>query len=488
MIISKKWLSALALATMTLMGGQAYADPISGKTAFEISKLMYTGWNVGNSLDAFKDGYSGLETETSWGNAKITKHMIDNVRNSGFRTLRIPVSWGQHTRAEGELKYKIDDAWLARVKEVVDYAIDNDMFVILNIHHDNGNRFSHPYFWPSNATKDQSVRYVTEIWTQVSEYFKDYDQRLIFETLNEPRLVDDNNEWWFWPVDNPNQNNVVEAIGVINEMNQAALNAIRNNGSEANKDRMVLVPGYDASPDGAMTNKFKLPTDQTPNRIGIEVHAYRPTELCLSGNRNQFDANKDKQEIRNVLTPLYSRYITQRIPVVIDETSISDKGQGDQTRFDWFEAFYGIAKELEMPCVLWDNGTTWQTYQIGLKEGWANPNENGECHGYMNRNTGEWNQPQMVAKIMEVLGEAPTVDIKEIESIDMTLVNNDGNLSISRGNSIIEMNRILLFNAKGQLILVDNNVESISVSSLPRGIYLVVVKTPEGVVKTKVAL
>lgn len=484
---TKKWMSALALATMALMGGQTNAAPISGMTAFEISKLMYTGWNVGNSLDASKDNYFGVDTEIAWGNPKITKNMIDNVSKSGFRTLRIPVSWGQHTKAEGNYRYKIDGAWLQRVKEVVDYAIDNDMFVILNIHHDNGDQWSHPYFWPSNAYKDQSIRYVTEIWTQVAEYFKDYDQRLIFETLNEPRLIGDKNEWWFWPVDNPNQNNVAEAIGVINAMNQAALDAIRNNGSDANKDRMVLMPGYDASPDGAVTNKFVLPTDQTPNRIGIEVHAYRPTELCLTGDRLYFE-EKDKDEIRNVLSPLYDRYIKQQIPVVIDETSISDKGQGDETRLKWFEAFYSIAKGFEMPCVLWDNGTTWATYQQGLKEGWADPYTNGECHGFMNRHTGNWNQPQMVAKIMEVLGDAPTAGIMNIELADMTLVNEAGNLSIVSGNTNVAMNRIMLFNANGQLVMMENNVESISVSSLKKGIYFMVVETPEGIFKAKVKL
>lgn len=484
---SKKLLSAIALTTMTFIGGHAYAGPINGKTAFEISQLMYTGWNVGNSMDAIKDGYFGVETETAWGNPKITKYMIDNVRNSGFRTLRIPVSWGQHTKQESNYQFKIDDAWMRRVKEIVDYAIDNDMFVILNIHHDNGDQWNHPYFWPSNDKKDQSIRYVTEIWTQVAEYFKDYDQRLIFETLNEPRLIGDKNEWWFWPVDNPSQSNVAEAIGVINAMNQAALDAIRNNGSEANRDRMVMMPGYDASPDGVMTNKFVMPSDQTPNRIGIEVHAYRPTELCLTGDRFYFE-EKDKQEIRNVLSPLYNRYITQQIPVIIDETSISDKGQGDETRLQWFEAFYSIAKEFKMPCVLWDNGTTWETYQLGLKEGWSDPNTNGECHGFMNRNSGNWNQPQMIAKIMEVLGEAPTTDIKDIELTELTLINNNGDLSIINRSSNVLMNRIMLFNTNGQLLLMKNNVESLSVSSLPKGIYLIVVETSEGIVKTKVVL
>lgn len=479
----KKWLSILTAASLAFSTQTISAGEVHGVSAMEISQLMYTGWNVGNSLDAYKDGYSGLDSETAWGNAKITKNMIDNVKNSGFRTLRIPVSWGQHTSNNGQYRYKIDDNWLRRVKEVVDYGIDNDMYVILNIHHDNGTQWNHPYFWPTNNTKDQSIQYVTEIWTQLAEYFKEYDQRLIFETLNEPRLVGDNYEWWFTPVDNPGQQQVVEAMGVINAMNQAAINAIRKNGHPNNTDRMIMIPGYDASPEGAVTNKFQMPNDPTKDRIGIEIHAYRPTELCLSGSRTQFN-DSDKQTIHNVLRPCYEKYVQNGIPVIIDETSIADKGQGDWTRMQWIEAFYGIAKEYKMPCVLWDNGTTWQTYQLGLKEGWSNKDENGECHGFMNRSTGQWNQPQMVQKIMEVMGEAPT-EIEDMIETNMSLSLTSNEVSVLKNGVAVTMKRVALFNAQGQTVTMANNVEVLSVATFPVGQYFVVIETAEGMFKEK---
>lgn len=93
-IFSKSWISAIAAAAFAMTTHTTLAATVQGKSAMEISQLMYTGWNVGNSLDAAKQGYTGVNTEIAWGNAKITKSMIDNVKNSGFRTLRIPVSWG----------------------------------------------------------------------------------------------------------------------------------------------------------------------------------------------------------------------------------------------------------------------------------------------------------------------------------------------------------------------------------------------------------
>lgn len=487
---TKKWIFAIATAACTMATHSAMAVTVHGKDAMTISQLMYTGWNVGNSLDASKQGYTGVDTELAWGNAKITKSMIDNVKNSGFRTLRIPVSWGQHTSNNGQYQYKIDDNWLERVKEVVDYGIDNDMFVILNIHHDNGSQWDHPYFWPTNNTQNQSIKYVTDIWTQLSEYFKEYDQKLIFETLNEPRLVGDQYEWWFTPVDNPGQQQVVEAMGVINAMNQAAIDAIRNNGHENNRDRMILIPGYDASPEGAVTSKFQMPNDPSQNRIGIEIHAYRPTELCLTGNRTSFQDN-DRQTIRDVLRPCYEKYVTRNIPVIIDETSIADKGQGDETRKQWIDAFYGIAKEYRMPCVLWDNGTTWETYQLGLKEGWSNPSQNGECHGFMNRSTGQWNHPQIVQKIMDVMGEPPVLTGFEgicAANSPLALTLSSDEISIQKDGAIADVNSVTLFDLQGMKVASAEKVGVLSIASLPAGLYFVIVESDEGLFKEKILI
>jgi aryl-phospho-beta-D-glucosidase BglC (GH1 family) len=181
---------------------------------------------LGNTLDATGGGNS-LSSETSWGNPKTTKAMIDAVKKQGFKTVRIPVSWGNHTTGTN---FTINADWLKRVKEVVDYCISNDMYVILNIHHDTSTK----YYYPSSTYKTQSVKFVKSIWTQVAKYFKDYDQHLIFETLNEPRLVGTSDEWSF-DVNYPNDN-ILDSINVINTLNQTAVDAIRAGGGKTATD------------------------------------------------------------------------------------------------------------------------------------------------------------------------------------------------------------------------------------------------------------
>ena len=116
------------------------ASEIKGNTATQLVDKIGTGWNLGNTLDATGNGNS-IYSETSWGNPTTTKAMIDAVKAQGFNTVRIPVSWGNHTSGDN---FTIDSEWLARVKEVVNYCIDNDMYVILNIHHDTSTQYYYP--------------------------------------------------------------------------------------------------------------------------------------------------------------------------------------------------------------------------------------------------------------------------------------------------------------------------------------------------------
>lgn len=298
-------------ALMTMCVTQvASAAEMNGNTATELVSFIGTGWNLGNTLDAIGGGNS-LSSETSWGNPKTTKAMIDAVKAQGFSAVRVPVSWGNHTTGDN---FTIDSKWLARVKEVVDYCIDNDMYVILNIHHDTSTQ----YYYPSSEYKEQSVKFVTSIWTQVAKYFKDYDQKLIFETLNEPRLAGTGDEWWF-DVNNPN-NAVRDSISAINALNQTAVDAIRAAGGK-NTDRCIMVPGYDASIDGCTTSTFKLPDDSTPNRLIVSVHAYTPYNFALNANGTAEFTNDLKNEVDYLYSTIKSHFIDKGVPAIIGETS-----------------------------------------------------------------------------------------------------------------------------------------------------------------------
>lgn len=382
MSTAKKTLSVIKAAIfaiaalMTMCVTQvASAAEMSGNTATELVSFIGTGWNLGNTLDATGGGNS-LYSETSWGNPKTTKAMIDAVKKQGFNTVRVPVSWGNHTTGNN---FTIDSKWLARVKEVVDYCIDNDMYVILNIHHDTSTQ----YYYPSSTYKTQSVKFVKSIWTQVAKYFKDYDQKLIFETLNEPRLVGTGDEWWF-NVNYPNDN-VRDSISVINTLNQTAVDAIRAAGGK-NTDRCIMVPGYGASIDGCTTSTFKLPNDSTPNRLIVSVHAYKPYNFAL--NKYGTSTFVDEYEIDNIFYNINSCFLDKGIPAIIGETSASNKNNTAE-RVKWAQYYMGKSAEYGVPCMLWDNNV------------FNNDNDRGECHGHLNRSTLGWYDKTFVDAVIK---------------------------------------------------------------------------------------
>ena len=386
--VSKRYLSfilSLLMAMTIFIGldlGDINAQALSGdtlKNAYTEAILedMGLGWNLGNSLDA--TGGSGLNTETSWSNPKTTQALIDKVKSLGFNTVRVPVSWGKHVSGSN---YTIDSAWLARVKEVVDYCYKNDMYVILNIHHDTKSSASASGagYYPRSSAYSSSEKFVTSVWSQAAEYFKDYDYHLIFETLNEPRLIGSSYEWWFnkWSI--PSE--VKDAIACINKLNQKAVDTIRNTGSN-NRGRLIMCPGYDASIDGATVSGFKLPTDISgnKNRIAVSVHAYSPYNFAMnidtSNGATSTYSSSIKEELKNLFSTLKSNFRDKGIPVVIGEFGSTDKNNTAE-RVKWATDYTALAKKNNIPCVLWDNNAfaVYNGNSIVL---------NSEYHGYINR-------------------------------------------------------------------------------------------------------
>ena len=149
----------------------------------ELVKEIHLGWNLGNTLDATIGEPTGNETpqdwETAWGNPATTKNMIDSVHMMGFNALRLPVTW--EGKFGGAPDYKIDEAWLARVREIADYAFENEMYVIINMHHEEWNM-------PTAENAAPAEEKLRALWGQIADYFADYNEKLIFECMNEPRL------------------------------------------------------------------------------------------------------------------------------------------------------------------------------------------------------------------------------------------------------------------------------------------------------------
>ena len=406
--VSKRYLSfilSLLMAMTIFIGldlGDINAQALSGDTLKNadteaILEDMGLGWNLGNSLDA--TGGSGLDTETSWSNPKTTQALIDKVKSLGFNTVRVPVSWGKHVSGDN---YTIDSAWLARVKEVVDYCYKNDMYVILNIHHDTKSSASASGagYYPRSSAYSSSEKFVTSVWSQVAEYFKDYDYHLIFETLNEPRLIGTGYEWWFnkWSI--PSE--VKDAIDCINKLNQKAVDTIRNTGSN-NRGRLIMCPGYDASIDGATVSGFKLPTDISgnKNRIAVSVHAYSPYNFAMnvgSGSTSTYTSSI-KSELRDLFSTLKSNFRDKGIPVVIGEFGSTDKNNTAE-RVKWATDYTALAKKNNIPCVLWDNNAfaVYNGNSIVL---------NSEYHGYINRKNNTVTSPakDVIEALMKPYGK-----------------------------------------------------------------------------------
>lgn len=326
--------------------------------ALAFAANLRTGWNLGNTLDAYADGQNlsdTTSTETYWGNPKTTKAMFEALKEAGFDSVRIPVSWHNHVTIEGK-KVTIDPAWISRVKEVVDMAIDSDLYAIINIHHDNMPDDHNYGYIPDYEHEEMTFTYVEGIWTEVSEYFKDYDNKLIFESLNEPRLTNDPAcEWWY----DKSSPHCKEAVDIINRLNQSFVDIVRASGGN-NKDRFLIVPGYCAAPDSINTDVFKVPTDSATDRIMIAMHAYVPYEFALkddfSANTFDPDSSASTSEINRVLDIAKRRYISKGIPVVLGEFGAREKNGNDDSRIKYYEYYVSKCGEIGVPCFVWDNG------------------------------------------------------------------------------------------------------------------------------------
>ena len=396
----KKTLAALLLALCLIVSAAAgLAEPpvqtegitipvIEDMKKFEIPdndamtflKDMKCGWNLGNTFDAY-NGYSvhsrGTGMETSWVGAKTTPGLIAAIKEAGFNTIRIPVSWHNHVDENNV----IDAEWIDRVREVADWALDLGMYVIVNTHHDNDVK----YYYPDEAHYSRSKEYLSAVWNQMAEKFKDCDDHLILESMNEPRLVGTVYEWnW-----TNNSSECQQAAEYINELNQLFVNIVRSSGGN-NATRYLAVPAYCAAPWNAVRKVFRIPDDTAENRIIVSAHAYTPYNFALNtgSSDKRFDLEKDqnkKSEIAGFMNDLYNTFIKNGIPVMMDEFGALDKNGNLQDRVNFTAYYVASASARGITCVWWDN---------------HNFTGSGERFGLIERNTLKWVCPD-IALAME---------------------------------------------------------------------------------------
>ena len=305
-------------------------------SALEFAASMKIGWNLGNTFDA-------PGGETAWGNPVTTKELLHLVKELGFETIRIPISWGKHVSAAPD--YIIEADFLERVDTVVSQALDDGLYVVINSHHDN------ELYMPTPENADSARQYLDTIWRQVATHFSDRDHKLVFETMNEPRVTGVSYEW---NIDTQNLE-CMAAIEVVNQLNQTALDAIRRTGGR-NADRFVIVSAYAGSPNSTLIGAFHLPEDSVDDRLIVSLHAYTPYRFALDMKSGDATFDRvDENEIRSLIRNVSYRYVQKGIPVIFDEMGCLDKNNPDD-RYAWCVAFVSAARENGIPCLWWDNG------------------------------------------------------------------------------------------------------------------------------------
>ncbi len=254
-----------------------------GLTAIELTRLMGNGTNLGNTFEAC-DNTQGIKTrdplsyETFWGQPTTTQAMLDGMKACGFDTIRIPVAWMTNATHLYEGDYTIDPAYMERVAEVVDYARNAGMYVILNDHWDGG--WYGMFGSESEETRALAMEAYKGMWTQIAERFRDYSDYLIFESANEElgSRFDENSTLYC-------DDSVVSYLdddaryALTNEINQAFVDVVRATGGN-NAERFLLIAGYSTNIDQTCDDRFQMPKDTADSKLMVSVHYYDPWSYC----------------------------------------------------------------------------------------------------------------------------------------------------------------------------------------------------------------
>lgn len=360
----------------------------------QIVEAMGPGWNLGNQLESVTDN---VPEETNWGNPVITEKLIQSVKAAGFKSIRIPVSY--FAKIDDDKDYTIDSKWLDRVQEVVDYCIKNDLYAVINIHGDGYNTIDGSWLLCNGKNQTEIKKKYKKVWKQIAERFKNYDEHLLFESMNEEfdgSYSEPNKEYY--------QN--------INDYNQIFVDTVRKTGDN-NTKRWLIIPGWNTNIDyTAGDYGFKLPTDQyrdksidkEEQRIMISVHYYSPWDFCGGENgvitqwgNEADDPSKtsttcDETYMKNQLNLMKTTFADKGYPVFIGEYGSIDKTSYDSEN-EYYRAYFArklcqLSRKNGCIPMYWDNGY------------------NG-VHGFglFDRTTCEVTQPVIIDAIMEGFGQ-----------------------------------------------------------------------------------
>lgn len=323
-------------------------------TQEELISAMGMGWNAGNTMEMPNGEYG-------WQQPILQKELFVKIKELGFDTIRIPMSWNFHVSKAPD--YTIKPERLVRVRQVVDQALEAGLIVIINSHHDNS------MYTPTPENAENAVNFVGRIWAQIAEEFRDYDNNLIFESMNEPIIKGYHHEWCYFE----DCKDCIDKADVIKRCNEVFVKNVRDAGGR-NTDRYLIIKSCAPVPGNAVKIIKELPEDTAQNKILVGVQEYCPNELCLF---NDMSNTKFNDYVKGRLTEnfdkLYNTFVSKGIHVVYCEMGITNKNNPDD-RYEWAKFHVSETKKRGIACVLWDNGNT---------------RPGGEAFGVVNKRTGE---------------------------------------------------------------------------------------------------
>ncbi len=331
------WRSAAAFIAMLCLATTAFSQNLP--TAQQVASNITVGWNLGNTLEA----QCG---ETAWGNPTVTQAFINSVKAAGFNAIRIPAAWNCHTNPAGSTT--IDAAWMARVKQVVDYAYGQNMYVILNIHWDGGWLEEHPLYANQVANNQRQAAF----WTQIANTFRDYNERMLFAGTNEVHAD------YGTPT--------AEHIEVQQSYNQTFVNAVRATGGN-NASRTLVVQTYNTNIFHGF-NYFSLPTDTIASRLIVEVHHYDPYDYTLNPNGpclywgspypSQANCTWAQESFHDTtFADVRAEWVAQGVPVIIGEYGVATRPNLDlESRAYYLRYVNEAAARNGIKTFYWDNG------------------------------------------------------------------------------------------------------------------------------------
>ncbi|MGQ8366212.1 glycoside hydrolase family 5 protein [Glaciecola sp. 1036] len=318
-------------------------------TSVEFAALLGEGINIGNSLEALDA--NGVPNETAWGNPPIYLELIQAIKQAGFDIVRLPVAWSKFSDPD---TYEIDDAWIARVKEVVDMILDEDMYVMINMHWDGG------WMQPTYAQQDEVNERITAMWRQIAIEFRDYDDHLLFAGTNEVMVTGD----YGTPTE--------EYYTVQNSFNQTFVDTVRQTGGR-NYYRFLVVQGFNTNIDHTV-NFAVIPEDPEQQRLIMEVHFYDPFQFTLdesNDNITQWGANATDPDktagwgnedfTDQQFDKMKTNFIDNGVGVILGEygailrTNVIEQAS---YRVDWNAHIVNAALVRGIVPIYWDNGAT----------------------------------------------------------------------------------------------------------------------------------